>query len=245
MIGEKVFFLQKISKKNYYEIKYEDLINNNIQIINQLLDFLLVDKKATKYNGNTFTSLIPSVENKIHKNINKDFIKENIEKWKIKLSTKRNFIFRKVLQNEMLYKGYNVNNESNELVFMFYIEIIKVKLILFLARIKRIFNGLFKNNRFYLIKLLSKIKYLILKNKSMKIILLIGGSYGIARYGLELAKALSNLNKLLLIIPNGVLDNKELMPYKDSIKLKHLKYFNKILFNFHYQYKILNKINEW
>ena len=66
----------------------------------------------------------------------------------------------------MLYKGYNVNNESNELVFMFYIEIIKVKLILFLARIKRIFNGLFKNNRFYLIKLLSKIKYLILKNKA-------------------------------------------------------------------------------
>ncbi|MAP66835.1 MAG: hypothetical protein CMF80_03940 [Candidatus Marinimicrobia bacterium] len=161
-----IFFTKKISKKNYYEIKYEDLINNNIQIINQLLDFLLVDKKATKRNGNTFTSLIPSVENKIHKNINKDFIKENIEKWKSKLSTKEILYLEKFLQNEMLYKGYNVNNESNELVFMFYIEIIKVKLILFLARIKRIFNGLFKNNRFYLIKLLSKIKYLILKNKA-------------------------------------------------------------------------------
>ena len=81
----------------------------------------------------------------------------------------------------------------------------------------------------------------------MKIILLIGGSYGIARYGLELAKALSNLNKLLLIIPNGVLDKKELMPYKDSIKIETFEVYkgNKILFNFHYQYKILNKINEW
>ncbi len=115
------FYLNKIlTNKDNIIIKYEDFVQNTVQIVNVILDLISSDKKISNKNV-SYLDLISESEKKLHSNIDKEPQPESIYKWKQAIKPYELSIISKICKNNLLKQNYETINGNLKLNYFWYL----------------------------------------------------------------------------------------------------------------------------
>lgn len=106
-----------INKNAYYEIKYEDLILNPKIELKNICSFLNIEFNPTLVHNRGF--ILPAYTKKQHSNVNKKLVKNNINKWKNRLTKKEIKYIEYVTEEFMNQHGYKLSSPLKQIDGLF------------------------------------------------------------------------------------------------------------------------------
>lgn len=141
------------SNANVLNIRFEDFINRNEDVMESIFDFLEV-KNSPLVSKGSFSKEIPEEERYLHKKVNQQPDASRIDAWKEFGNDLKWRLIEKVCQDEMQQLGYDSNGSTDTLRInlAFGIEVIKYRLLDTYYRMAGIMKRFLSSPSFYLKK---------------------------------------------------------------------------------------------